>query len=537
MQRLSYSLLALFACQAAQEPEVQQTVTTTQPNIVVVMADDLDVALLDDLLARGRMPYMKRHVIDRGMRFVNSFVTNSLCCPSRATYLTGQYSHNTGVHSNYPPTGGISAFHPASTVTTWLRAANYRTAHVGKFLNGYATWAPEGFEGQPWQYVPPDWDEWHGLNDPTTYYANNYLMTHKRFADAQPTRKFYGASAVEYQTDVLGAIGRDVIERMSAQKAIDGKPFFLSVTPLAPHVDARTMIGNMNTYLDEFKWTIPPAPRHVGQFASVIPPFLDKSSFNELYMTDKPKFMERLPRLNGTAMGDVVKQYRDRMESMLAVDDLVGGLVAQLAAAGQLEDTIIVFTSDNGFLYGEHRTSEKLYAYEESIRVPLFIAVPPKFLGTPPANRYESVNNTDLAPTIAALAGATALDVDGRSLVPLLAGQVPPWRKRFLVEHWHNQDPTLVGPIDVDIPDFAAVRTHVESDPALTRRLYVEFPPYTYNEQLVENDRELYDLDTDPLEERSRHLVAAEQAVIAQLHAKLVTLQACAGQSCRDAEQ
>jgi N-acetylglucosamine-6-sulfatase len=497
------------------------------PHIVVIMADDLDVHTVETLLARGLLPNLKTHVVDRGVRFTQSFVSNPLCAPSRSTYLSGRYSHNHGVLRNNavrnvdspdaPRYGSVVAFRDSSTIATWLyaRSVPYRTGHLGKYVNGYglSDTAPESSPLNP-RYVPPGWEDWQGLIDLTTYNVYNYSINDNR------TRVNYGAAPEDYQTAVLAERARQFITDPRGL----GRPMFLSVTPLAPHVE-NFSFGEVQPdgYADLWRWYIRPDPRDetrkpvawndIFQTLPLAP--RQKPSFNEADVSDKPSNLRR-PRMTEEDIGFLDRQYRTRFASMLAVDDLVGGIVSALGS--QLANTVIIFTSDNGFLYGEHRMAEKLVAYEESIRVPLYIAGP-GIAG--PRSVDAMVLNNDLAPTIAELAGALPQSpIDGRSLVPLLTGARPAdWRKRFLVEHWSSGDA-------VDVPSYAAVRTG--PDDLYPNRLLVEY----FGDPIGPRDvtaLELYDVTADPQQMESRHADSSDaaKAELAVLHLLLQRLRSC----------
>ena len=502
--RMTPVLLLLAACASGESADQAQTVhaAAIKPNVVVIMADDLDQELLDTLLERNLLPNIQRYLIDEGVTFDQSFVTNSLCCPSRATFLSGQYSHNHLVMKNYAPLGSVTWLDHDNTLATWLNPS-YRTGHIGKFLNGYGT--KPGF--LPADGAPPGWDRWHGLIDPFTYNVYNYALV-DNWVDGVT---WYGSAPNDYQTDVLA--DRAVRFIWESDVLADAAPFFLSINPIAPHVEIATMTPTgLDEYHDAWQWTIRPAPRHASVPAIddlPVPP-LAKASFDEADVSDKPRYViDERPRLRPEDVTAVEKQWRDRAKSMLAIDDMVGAIVTNLMLAGELHRTVIVFTSDNGFLHGEHRISEKLVPYEESIRVPLYIRVP----GVPAKRVSQIVLNNDLAPTIAELAGVTPLRaVDGRSLVPLLAGA--PWtpRKQFLVEHLDDES-------IYDMPAYSAIRTK--------RFMYAEY---------VGGDRELYDLAADPLQNQSKHAAAAYDVVEAALAAKLAGLRGCGDGSCQTLE-
>ena len=494
-----------------------------RPNIVVIMTDDLDVHSLEAALDLGLMPFLRQHVVERGFQFTRAFVTNSLCCPSRATFLTGQYSHNHGVLSNHGPYGGIRQLKDDSTLATWLHEAGYRTGHVGKYLNGYGIDLTTGIDsGVPQHdptYVPREWDDWQALVDTTTYRVYGYTLNDNGRLVAPPA----------YQTDELASRAVDFIREA---EAMDEAPFFLAVMPLAPHVEIDDGVG-FGEWRDVWRWTIRPASRHAG---SVSAPFLPalKPSFNELDLSDKPIWR---PRLGAGDVAYLVRQYRDRLASLRAVDDLVGRVVDALAAGQELDRTAILFTSDNGFLYGEHRLSEKLVAYEESIRVPLYLRVPG--LG-PPASIDAIALNNDLAPTIADLARVVpGLPVDGRSLLALLAEGPPSgWRKRLLVEHWWTDSV-------YEAPSYAAVRTGPTHDVA-PDSLYVEHYDQNYP-QMADGKpepvlfRELYDLRQDPGQLGSLHGDPSRAGQVAELARVLVELRRCGsealgGSPCQEVE-
>jgi arylsulfatase A-like enzyme len=480
-----------------------------RPNVVVVMADDLDSRAFGRMLGLGLLPNVQAALVARGVTFRNSFASNPLCCPSRATFLTGQYSHNHRVLSNAPPNGGVVRMNDRSTLATWLQAAGYRTSMVGKYLNYYGMddinkdGARNALDAL---YIPPGWSDWQALVDPSTYLMYGYTMNDN---GAFVT---YGDGPADYQTDVLAA---RAVRFIDAGEAEDDVPFFLSVFTSAPHNELWVGIP-ADTYQDLWPWSIRPAPRHLGTVTVGLPPV---PSFNEGDVADKPPWLRAHPPLTTEDVAFARRKYQDRLGAMRAVDDLVGTVVQALARNDELQTTVLVFTSDNGYLVGEHRLPEKLYAYEESIRVPLVIAVPG---GPGPHSAGQLVLNNDLAPTIVEMAGATPdLAVDGRSLLPLLADPArEPWRRRFLVEHWAvDSDPIGLH----DVPDYAAVRTA-----SLT---YVE-----YQDGL--GSREFYDSSVDPYQMGSLHgdtssLRAYQRGVLSQW---LSALKGCGRGSCQAIE-
>jgi arylsulfatase A-like enzyme len=465
-----------------------------QPNIVFVLVDDLDADLLEF------MPTVKSLLVAQGVTFSNFFVNVSLCCPSRASILRGQYAHNTQILTNQLPTGGFQKFyalgHEDATVAAWLQAAGYRTCYLGKYLNGY----PAGVLPT---HVPSGWTEWYSPVAGNPYSNFNYVMNE----NGKLVR--YGSRPEDYLTDVVAGKSVDFIKRAAAE----GRPFFIHLALYAPHSPAT------------------PAPRHAQLFADAQLP--RPPSFNEADVSDKPSYIRNRPLLNAQQIAQMQDFYRKRLQSLQAVDEMIAGLIEALEATGQLENTYIFFTSDNGFHMGEHRlNSGKQTAYEEDIRVMLLVRGP----GVPAGRVLEHlVGNIDLAPTFAELGGAAIPDfVDGRSLVPLLGSNPPTiemWRQGFLIEHWNQQrreafhaagvwEPS--DPMELDqtqqvaIPGFAALRTK--------DYLYVEY---------VTGERELYDLKNDPYQLESLH-AKVDPALLQILSAQLAKLKTCAGASCRE---
>jgi arylsulfatase A-like enzyme len=494
-------LLALAAPDLGPGAVAQSARTGSPLNIVLIMADDLDVGSTETAVAQHFMPNLKQYLIDPGTAFRESFVTESLCCPSRSTYLTGQYAHNHGVLRNYGDAGGFDKLDHTSTLAVWLSAGNYRTGHVGKYLNGYT------FE----HLVPPGWEEWHGLVDPTTYCMYDYTVSH----NGSP--QTYGHSAADYQTDVLAGLAETFI------KNSDPRPFFLSIAPLAPHRESYCNPAGVR-----------PAPRHEDTVRLPLP---RSPSFNESDMSDKPTWMQQLPQRDLMALA---KLYNQRIEALRAVDDLIGRVVNALQTVGKLEHTVLLFTSDNGFLLGQHRLEGKVLFYEESIRVPLVIRVP----GLPgPKSVTQLVLNNDLAPTITDFAGVSATHaMDGRSLLPLLDGSATMWRKRFLVEFpltimdsANDLDQAREG-ADMRVYAFLAVRTGLAENPELANLLYSE----TMNEAGV-TDREFYDLHStqDPYQIESLHNDPSPARLWQQQQLKqaLDALKNCGQGTCQSLEE
>jgi N-acetylglucosamine-6-sulfatase len=465
-----------------------------KPNVVVIMTDDQTVA---DLRA---MPATRQAFVRHGVTFQNSFVSYPVCCPSRATFLTGRYAHNHGVMGLYLPTGGYGRFNDFDALPVWLQRAGYHTVHIGKYMNGYGTDRPA--------IVPPGWSEWYGAVDPATYRMWNYTL------DENGRQVTYGGPTDErpgdYQTDVYRNKALDVIRRGSHS----GRPFFLSLAFLAPHheeagIRARTGV------------TVRPAPRHRGRFATL--PLPRPRGFNERNRSDKPGFLRRFRTLDGTVIARITAEFRARRESLLAVDEAVAAIVAELRAQGTLAHTYLLFTSDNGFLLGEHAVpTGKMLPYEPSTRVPLLMRGPG--IRARSAS-LEPVSNIDLAPTILQVTGASAsggAPIDGRSLLKF--ARKPKLRTdRLLLHETGGLRATSTEPEDdTGAVPVRSIRTYraVRND----RWLYVLYRS---------GERELYDLLYDPFQLRSRHRDPRYAATRRVLHAELERLATCRGRACR----
>jgi arylsulfatase A-like enzyme len=479
--------------------------TGAPPNVVMIMTDDLDTSVFETALALGYLPNIDAELVKKGTTFNNTFAALPMCCPSRTSYLTGQYPHNHHVYRNRGSMGGFDHFdNDGSTVATWLHAAGYRTGIIGKYLNGYG----RTDKSQGGAYVAPGWDTWDALFTASQY---GYYMSRNG------VRVKYGTTPDDYQTDVLSGLGQGFLSKKS-----DGRPFFLTMTPTAPHYE-----GSDDD--DDSGATIRPAPRYADTPPLPTIPPEAKASYNEADMSDKPAWMQ------ADAPVDPVGQrngYNSKIAAMRAVDDMVGNLVATLRANGQEANTVIVFTADNGFQYGTHRRTQKTEMYEESIRIPMIIRGPGQ---TVPRSVDAWAMNIDWAPTIVDYAGATPdIAVDGTSLVRFVDTASPPeGRHTVLIEH------PCDGTAMADHPPYDMVRTR---DPALTQDptgqavlVYAE----TLNKRNEIVAKEFYNLATDPLEDESQH-ASTDPKVQKQMKAlaqRLDQLKVCVGDTCRQLQR
>jgi N-acetylglucosamine-6-sulfatase len=437
------------------------------PNILLILTDDMAPSM------EAYLPRTRSLVMDKGAKFTRAYFNDPLCCPSRATMLTGQYVHNTTVWDNEHGEF-VAAGLDTETIAVWLAAAGYRTGLIGKYLNSYPT-------PKPITYVPPSWSFWRAIvGDPPTRYLNHRLVNERGVVTT------YGMGAADYVTDVDRRLALDFIRTTPA-----GQPLFLWLSFVAPH----------NPYT--------PAERHKGLFGAVKAP--RPPSFNEVDVSDKPSWIRGKARFSSTTLSNIDSRYRNQVRTLAAVDEAIEAIVGQLNASGRLQDTYIIFLQDNGWQAGEHRVAgTKGLPYEESLRASLYVRGP----GVAAGSKIDRLAvNADLAPTILDLVGAEPLPrADGRSLVELLRGQTPTtWRNAipiaFREQSWSWW------------PSWRGVRT--------SRYTYVEYEG---------GERELYDNAADPYQLRSLHGSTAMEPLRSQLASLAGRLNACARAECRAIE-
>jgi N-acetylglucosamine-6-sulfatase len=463
--------LALLLAAAAAQPAAAQG--AERPNVLVLMTDDQTSESV------AAMPNVQRLLMAPGTTFDRSFVTFSLCCPSRATYLTGQYTHNHGVLGLAPPIGGYKKLDSSNYLPRWMKEAGYLTGHLGKFLNGYGT------DNLDQREVPPSFDDWHGSVDPSTYDFFNFTLND----NGRLTPFGVEGGPRVYQTDLYAQRASQLVE----QYATAPQPFYLTVAFLAPHA------GGPREEDDPPVMRTPAvATRHRDAFAST--PLPQPPSFNEADVSDKPLTIRRRPPLSPERIAEIQETYQQRLESLLSVDEAVERIMATLERTGELDNTLVILTSDNGFLHGEHRLGfGKVYLYEPSIRVPLIMRGP----GVPAgARRRQLVTNVDLSPTILDAAGARAgKPQDGRSLFPVLRDSGLEWGRDVLI-YGRN-------------PRYNAIRTY----------------RYVFARHAT-GETELYDLARDPYELQNLRYDPRYRLVRRELARRLRTLSGCVGPTC-----
>jgi arylsulfatase A-like enzyme len=490
---------------AAADPGQPAPKGAERPNIVMVMSDDQSVGML----SKQTMPKTTKEIVRKGTSFEQLIATTPTCCPSRASFLTGQYAHNHGVLENdYGLLGDDS-----STLPTWLQAAGYRTIHVGKYMNRYK-------KTKGAKTIAPGWDVFDAALERYSYYDYALRLNGKT--------KRYGDEDEDYLTTVLNGLAVDEVKRA----ARSSKPFYMQYTPYAPHIapgDKKRCDG-----------AAVPAPEDMDLFEDEELP--EPPSFNEADVSDKPSFIQGLKQLTPKKTKDLRRRYACALASLRELDRGVDEIVSTLDDAGELENTVLIYVSDNGFFYGEHRIPDaKQNPYEEALRIPMAMRIPSRFLGgANPVNKVgELTANFDVTATILALAGATPCNgagtcrtLDGRSLLGLAAGDssgYPPDRGLAVeLKRIALNAPVLGGRActytGVRTPTYAYMH-HTE---ALNPRTRACEPV---------DEVEWYDLATDPFELESLagaapgSANALTEAALAQRSARLAD---CAGIEGRD---
>ena len=383
-------------------------------NFVLVLVDDMRYDLLPQLAE------VRGSVFERGHN------SNPVCVPSRTSILTGNHSQSTGMYGNSPPVGGYAMFDDSDTLPLRLRAGGYTSGLFGKYLNDYN---PEHATR-----IPPGWDDWWAItSDGDDYYGY-------QVSDGGVPRT-YGHAPEDYLTDVIA-------RRAEHFCAVAPEPFFAMVTPVAPHIDAV------------------PADRYLGALRDR--PY-HPASFN-VSGKDQPDWLRQMPKLNEQSIETLGLLRLNMRRTLLAVDDLMLGIRRTLASRGILEETIVIFASDNGYMWGEHKLTGKSVPYLEATRM-AFVVQASEFFGFRP-NHKALVQNIDIAPTILDIAELPTDGMDGKSLVPELSGATG--RDYLIVEH-HAQG---------RVPAFVKVITKTNQT-------------YTW---LGTGEEELYDLNSDPLQ-------------------------------------
>lgn len=480
-----------------------------RPNIVVVMADDMR---FDDL----RFAPTLRRLTRQGVTFENSYSPFPLCCPARASFLTGQLSHNHDVYWHGAPQG-YADFDDSRTLATALRASGYRTGFVGKYLNRYGP-ARSLVSGAPsYRYVPRGWTDWYatfenpgvrGIKGGTYHYLRTPFNINGR------VRNHVGT----YQTHLTGRYTRRLVGKY--HRARD--PFFLYVNYLAPHaglpVERDDPRGVRDRRGHRVQVTTPARPRGVrGRYDGVV----DRAAGvprqggpTERDVSDKPQYISHRPELSASVRRAARELTRQRAESILVMDRDIARTVRLLKRTGEWDETILAFTSDNGYYLGEHRIPQgKLHGHEPSLRVPLLVTGPGLRSGS---SRFDPATTVDLAATVLELGGATPPHrPDGTSLVATLRGGDRGWHR--------------AAPIESSVGTRAAGSWYGAGDRRLS--VGVRTSRYSYVRQRS-GAEEFYDLARDPHQLESVARVRSYRAVrraLRQVHAEVVD---CRGADC-----
>ncbi len=457
--------LALLAPAAAQ----------AKPNIVFIMTDDQTVSSTS----------VQRNVSliqGQGTTFTQTISSYPLCCPSRATYLSGQYSHNHGVIHNAGPFGGYTRFDNSNSLPLWLQGAGYRTMHVGRYLNGYGVQNPDITE------VPPGWTDWVSA-------VGDQVFNYERWQTNENGQIFNRPgpdNPSEHQTDFFGRRAAELID----QAAPSNQPFFLSLTFPAPHSGFPIEPDDPPLLPTPY-----PAPRHRDAFAGT--PLPRPPSFDEADVTTKPQIVADRPRLSPEWVAAIQENYQQELESLLSVDDAVGAVLNALERSGELDDTLLIYTSDNGFFHGEHRLpSEKILPYEEAARIPLIMRGP----GVPRGRKIgQLVSNIDWAPTIVDAADARAQRLmDGSSLFGVMKDPRRESGREIVLENGVGAN---------GVPMFRALRNE----------------RYVWIDHKTTGEYELYDLRKDPYQLRNLEDLDSYAAIRGALSKRLNRLQRCRG--------
>jgi N-acetylglucosamine-6-sulfatase len=492
-----------------------------RPNIVMIMVDDMRN---DDLRF---MPWTRRLIRNPGVRFRNAFAPYPLCCPARASVLSGQYTHNHRVFGVSAP-WGFSSFDDRNTLATWLRQSGYAMVYLGKYLNGYGSMPrPGATTGKSMLYVPPGWSDWRASldggfsrgdpNDGGTY----------RFFDTTLSRNGQGFSPYpgRYQSRVYGELS----ERIVTRRAASDRPFFFYVSYTAPHhglpAEADDPAPVLRSDGVRVKFVTTARPHGVkGMFNSSVTA-APGVSWVDPDFSDKPRYLRGLPLINAAERRAMLTVTRQRAEALTVVDRQVRRTITALAATGELEETLVLFTSDNGYFLGEQRMRQgKIWPHEPSLRIPLLMRGP----GIPAGQtRYDPFTSIDFAPTIAEFAGVSPGHVvDGTSLLDVARHGDHGWLRPILTETGRQGNGTrntdeagrpLEAGATRDIRFALGIRT--------SRYLYVD---------LATGEHELYDLAQDPREYDNVVRDPAYASTVTLFQQELSRIRACDGSACRE---
>lgn len=484
--------------------------TAARPNIVMIMADDMRA---DDLRFA---PHLRTLVAKQGISFSNAFSPYPLCCPARASFLTGRYAHNHGVLWHTAPYG-FGSINDSTTIATSLQAAGYRTMFIGKYLNGYGVQRSRVTGKASYKYVPRGWHDWYASfqnprvkrihGDTYNYFDSPYNI------NGRVRNSFRG----KYQTNVLGKFAT----KLTRKHANRPGPFFMWLSFLAPHVGSPSERGDPNWVRnnagERVLYDTPARPRWVrGKFDRMVtrsPGLPANGGPAEADVSDKPGFIRGRPEFNAAERTALVKVTRQRAEAIYVMDQQIGRLIATLKSTGQWESTVLMFTSDNGYLLGEHRIPYgKVKVHEPSLRVPFLVTGPGLRSGT---TRHDPITTVDATATILEIARARPpFAPDGVSRWSTIVHGDRGWTAPVVTEGMYTTSGAA--------PGFTDARSHIGIRTA--RYSMVKYRS---------GEAELYDLSRDAAEMDNVWKDPAYAAVRQDLDAAWWQYKDCAGAACQ----
>ncbi|TKY88081.1 hypothetical protein EX895_003177 [Sporisorium graminicola] len=483
-------------------------ISAKKPNFIYIITDDQDHATANEHI----MPLMHQWLADAGTTYTHFYTPMSVCCPSRVGFLRSQHGHSHNVTNVVLPFGGWTRFvaqgYRKDYLPTWLQQAGYNTYYTGKLMNGNTVknWKTSPVQGFNRSAI---------LVDPFTYIYNNASFA----VDGEKLVQYPN----NYSTDLIRDFGLEYLEHA----AQSDRPFFIGIAPIGPHAQT-----------ENSRFTNPvPADRHAHLFDDEITP--RKASFNPLNASGA-SYVKDLARLNATVVEYLDEWYRDRLRALQSVDELVDAILRKAEQLGVLDDTYVIYTSDNGYTVGEHRRQPgKTTGYEEDIRVPLVVRGP----GVPAGKRDDGVHsNIDLAATIVHSSGAQpSYDLDGRVMNwaadhAALSFRDSGTATHHLSEFWVSQ---IGGAVE---GNYSSLGGKILSK-YRTLRIKDQAHDLAYTVWCT-GERELYDMHNDDVQ---MHNLLADLALYAELNstrtepqriasrldALLLNLKTCSGSLCR----
>jgi N-acetylglucosamine-6-sulfatase len=482
-----------------------------RPNVVVILTDDLDKSLMP------YMPNVTGLIRDQGAEMTNFYVEQSSCCPSRASILSGLYAHNHGVIGNVWPQGGYERWRQTKQdddLPVWLEKAGYRSALIGKYFNEYpyhpGSHLSDAEKAKRRAYVPPGWQSWAAPVQGNAYAQDHYKLNVDGTVD--------DAFRDDYLDSWLGDRAVDLVGGADGSDFKDGGQFlyYASYSPHTPYA-----------YPPELE----------GSFADARYP--RTPDFDEADISDKFGLTRSRKPLSGADIVTIDETFRKRIRSVQVLDQNVAGLVQELDDQGALDNTYLIFTSDNGYIMGNHRREIGKYnQFQGTVNVPFYVRGP----GIAPGSSFDDVaGNIDIAPTIADITGATAPDdVDGLSLLPRLQGGEPLSRRFFLLGRALTPTNTTTENGLEEAPE-----TFVEDSRSSELNDFTGVTNGRY--KLIRythlGHEELYDLANDPYELNNllpyddasyQAMSSKAREAVDTLRAALDRLVDCSGETCRE---